>query len=306
MAKRYLEIAEADTNYEAFTELIRRVEAHFGYPNKSTKTQTLSLRRVNAGTPSSMLVFEEEHQDSLEGALTAGEIAAIVSSDPGGYSISALTNNSDTQQRNMYVPYNATRVVLCDGDSIMGFAGAPYTLSLTDRVYSQVATGLGSLSTDAVLNIALGGKRISQLVDDAAAKFHDINFPSDCQKILVVMAGTNDITHDAASAADTYADLLTYISDAKTAISGLEVIAATPIARIDDTEPTATLQDYQDLIIAGAAANGYTVADAGGLSMFDESGDTTNATYYQADEEHPTATGAGEIADVIVTAIEGL
>lgn len=296
----YLEIAEDDTEYRNFTEFERRMQSVFSIPSKAGKTERVLERWVNASTPASLARIPDHMLATAQTAMTAGEISALVSSDPGGYSVHTVPDHPSVYCAE--VESDTYRAIITDGDSIISVANSPWNLALADRVYSQVGSLLGNKTVDAVINVGVGGRTLTQLDAEFDTKVGDINVPAQCDLYYVIMAGTNDI-NAGASAATTFSRLRSLLDKAVSAFPDATILVVTPIARLNSTK-TATLDAYRTLIIDNALD--YEVVDAGRIQEFrtDEDGRYSNTTYYQADAEHPTAAGAKLIAAEIVKSIE--
>lgn len=127
--------------------------------------------------------------------------------------------------------------------------------------------------------------------------------------IIVIWAGTNDISVSGRTAAETYADLCTYATVMRNL--GMKVVAVTMIAkeRAADADPTAintTRLAYNALILGESSFVFDAYADPAALTQFDTVADASNTTYYNADKVHLTDTGYDLVAGTVTTAIQSL
>lgn len=113
------------------------------------------------------------------------------------------------------------------------------------------------------------------------------------------MCGANDVGANDPNAS--YASILSWVSAAKA--TGYSVVVLTMISKLGGDTFKNSLNT---LILNGAVANGYTVADMTADTHVGCDGCYSNLTYFQADGIHPTATGESTIAGYLETALQSL
>jgi len=157
VAIKYLEAS----NYDTYSELKRRVDAVFAYPNKTTKTQRYCLRETHADGRA-LLTILDGFYDTIETVLTAPEIAAVTDAKPAGFSVNPESNNPSPI--NIEIPYASVNCVVMDGDSITAGANNPWDLPEADRLYTRVANVL--TTTWDVRKVAVGGHTMQTILSD--------------------------------------------------------------------------------------------------------------------------------------------
>jgi hypothetical protein len=121
-------------------------------------------------------------------------------------------------------------------------------------------------------------------------------------KMYTVMIGTNDNLAGVPPATN-YANILNIVAQIQA--TGTPVVVFTILPRGDSGDPPATEANRQALnalILAGAAANGYAVANAGADPIMGNLVTCFNTKYY-VDTVHPTVLGSSILSSYVVTAI---
>jgi lysophospholipase L1-like esterase len=167
-----------------------------------------------------------------------------------------------------------------------------------------------SLPCTTLYNDGTGGQTLLQMDTSAAstssttteaAGIDSLSYLSGARKTLVVWGGSNDFPAGA-SVTTTYQRLKTYLANRKASGLWHDVVVLTAIPRVSITS---TLFQYNDAIRAGwnngtgelATTYGVThLCDLQQLAMFNADADTSNTTYYNADQIHLTATGNQQVA----------
>ena len=185
-----------------------------------------------------------------------------------------------------------TSKIIYDGDSITAGLTTNANFYGWPRVVEDI-NGRGA----SVINVAVPGSTVNTCYTNRAQVTgrYDSGY---AKNVSVIFAGTNDIDNRASGSIVGYGTTiwatytLPYIQ-AMIAAGFSRVCVGTAIDRTwtgsagDKTEKDTERAAYNALILANAAAEGYTVLDFASLS---EMSDSTNATYF-VDGVHPTKTG---------------
>lgn len=182
------------------------------------------------------------------------------------------------------------KLIVFDGDSLT----SGLNLTVSESYPYKVLDTEGRANYDGY-NFGVSGQYATQIAADLATQVLPLVGPW-AGHYYVLWAGTNDLT-DGASAADTYASLLSTIQAAKAA--GFTVLVLTMIKRGTSGPLETKRGDYNTLINANTAGADV-VIDVGANAAFS---DVTNTTYYQVDQTHITATGATVVAGLVSDAI---
>ena len=296
--RKYLVVAD-DT---AWVELIRRVNTQMGYPYPTGKTTRHCFKMTHTDGRRA-LVMEQIDYPYMINALTSAEMAALITTEPVGFAVSTTSPPGE-------FPHTASVAIVCEGDSIItgdyNLDGGVGWLAESEKFYYQLMVALGSLSDVTAVNLGVGGSKFADLASRQAANIDNLNWPTGCERVMCLMVGSNDIHHDGMTPSNAYAELKTRIAAYKAANPTLKVVVMTPIAR--STSTTNQLA-YRDLIVAGHTSSDLgseAVANTGGLTQFDGSGDVTNATYYVDDQVHPKAAGIVPMASEVASAVQSV
>lgn len=179
--------------------------------------------------------------------------------------------------------------LVADGDSI--------TAGTSDTPYP----GLLTLPTGWTLhNVAVSGQSLAIAVPAAptvvdALYTGGLGFPNICS----VWLGTNDIANNGTTPAATYAMLVQYVQ-ARHA-KGWKVIVATMLSR-KNVEPQKN--QFNALVLANTAGADAVVDFTGTVLGCDLC--STNLTYFDPDQIHPTQTGVGVEVPLFQAAINSL
>lgn len=180
--------------------------------------------------------------------------------------------------------------LVADGDSITFGQGAtnPYTALM----------GLSGNSWT-ITNKGIPGELLSTMLTNAPTAIDPLFTSKFSKNVVVIWGGTNDIANSQ-QPVDVYANLTSYIA-ARHAV-GWKVIAVTMLSRVGWD---AKKDQYNALILANTAkADG--IADFSGTPLGVDNG-YLNATWFQADEIHPTTLGVVTYeAPIISTAVNAL
>jgi len=196
-----------------------------------------------------------------------------------------------TYAQSVGVVFNPLNIISFDGDSITAGLDSPLNrgwvrqLSLPGKTSYQFSMGRASVTLATLLSerptfidpFIIGGKR----------------------NVLVIFAGTNDITSGSTAAA-TYANLVSYCQGARSA-GWNKICVVTMLPRTDLAVP-ASRTTYNTLIRNNALTDWDALGDWGGNATMGQDGDDTNPTYY-SDGIHPTTVGHGIGAGIISTAL---
>lgn len=158
-----------------------------------------------------------------------------------------------------------------------------------------------------VYNAGVSGQQLTAMQADAATEIDTLLTAwAYTKKICCPWGGTNDITNGA-SAATAYSRLVAYCQARQ--LAGWKVAVFTCLPRtttgsVPDFE--AKRQDFNTSIRNNWASFADTLVDIGNDATIGVAGAETNATYYQADQIHPTAAADTIIANLANTALAGL
>lgn len=182
--------------------------------------------------------------------------------------------------------------IVCEGDS------------LTAGNYPQF---LALLYTDnrmiSLQNWGLAGDTIANMLGEAATQVDPAYDSRKGRNILLIWAGTNDMSGGSADGATTYANYVTYCTARRA--TGFKVIAFTIMNRGD--AHNALWDTGQPIFNAALRANWADYADA----LVDVQAqatlqDTANTTYFNVDKIHLTNAGYSIVAALAKTAVDSL
>jgi len=118
---------------------------------------------------------------------------------------------------------------------------------------------------------------------------------------MIAFAGTNGIAIKGNSAAQEYADFVTWIATALSkgwTASNIAVCTMLPRSGVNET----TRRNYNALLIGGAAIYGYQIIRFDLDSIMGRGGADSNQTYY-SDGTHPTTAGHAILANSVIQVI---
>lgn len=208
----------------------------------------------------------------------------------------------------------APNLVVYEGDSL------PYGTGCTKLGVKDFPTVLGEKAFYAGYddaNVGVPGSYITgngtaalNLTNATRAAALDLIFSASpsTKKILVVWAGTNDITLGGHTGTTAHSDLSTYCLARKAAIPGLKIIVLPMIPRLysayGGVQPSQAQSDTYRGDLNTAMAAGYTsYADAYvnllADGAFNANADYLDTTYYDADGVHLNDTGYQRVADLV-------
>ena len=219
--------------------------------------------------------------------LTASEMAYLYAN--GNANAYPFTSQAITQKQ-----------IVCDGDSLT--EGYPKTTTWAQSYPGQLDTAYSG--ANAVRNVGVSGKAISQLLTDAATKFDWLYATVYAKNICVIWAGINDILLLNRTAAAIYADLVTYCQ-ARQAV-GWQVVICTLTPSQYSGQPVDT-QTRIDTINTNIRNNYTDYADGlADLAAEANLSDPTNTTYFNADKLHLKDAGQAIVETTVKAVIDAL
>jgi lysophospholipase L1-like esterase len=257
------------TNYESITGLAA--------VTADTDCAGATIGRFNAGSYLGADVYEVA---VYEGALTAQQITDIRRYFNAKYTLRST---------------NYTKNIVFEGDSITAGSGLAQGQSYPFQVLRA------GCEDWRICNLSLSGSTVATMTTRANSNATDPFIESGyARNVLVVLIGRNDVTA-VDNSATIYTNLVSYVQARVTA--GWEVWVGTCIASGSTIQ--GTINNFNDRI-RGVIGNGIItdasasrVVDYGALPQFDTSTDSSNVTYYQGDNTHPTAAGAALLANTV-------
>lgn len=187
---------------------------------------------------------------------------------------------------------------MLDGDSITANMGE--TTVIANRYGNLGLASMQGVSTYAYANVAVGGQtclqRTTAYPTDVRPRFN----PASKFKVASLLCGINDRV-GGADEATVYARILAWVALA-IADGFTPVVWTVEDNGIMSDGYRATLNG---LITAGAAGNGYTVADIAANATMGCNGCDANTTYF-IDGTHPTVAGNAIFGTVLKTTLESL
>lgn len=238
-----------------------------------------------------------------------GDIACVVLADTQnwltnyGYYVHKVENYIRTNYLGL-TAYDLNLVF--DGDSRT--IGMGTVLATEDPPY-RVKTRISS-KTPRYTNAGISGQTVATMRTRGAASIDRwlVKHTPSVKNVLVLWGGVNDV-NAGTSAATTFASILGYCTDRKTA-GWDKVIVCTEIAANNATSIAHSYMTAMATIntsIRNQASPPWdAIADLGADTHFDEATDCADATYYNADQIHPAAAGADLVASYIYTALTTL
>lgn len=172
--------------------------------------------------------------------------------------------------------------------------------------YCAIKTYQNSAATKDIVffSRAIGGQTQTQINANIATKITPFVRRGD---VIVLWEGTNDLSVNALTGAQAYANLVTYANTVRAL--GAKLIICTVIAR-DFTTDAADLMDriddYNELVRANQSSICDALCDLAADPLFDTRADASNTTYYLADKLHQTQVGQDYIAGLISTTLNTL
>jgi lysophospholipase L1-like esterase len=223
-------------------------------------------------------------------------------SDTASKGVNAITSTTISG----LAPPGEFGVLTCFGDSItIGFGGSlnPFcsnsNASLTPSLsYSAYAFGVGGEAASTIV------ARLNPPNNWISSMFSTNSLAQ--QKVVVIYAGTNDITINGQTPATTASYIWQGVSLAKAAYPGVRVLVGSAISRsggVDSSLNAFNLLLRNNWRVAGADG----LLDFGALTHFAPNGaNYANTAYYQGDGIHPTQTGHNVMAAALTTALNNL
>jgi lysophospholipase L1-like esterase len=195
-----------------------------------------------------------------------------------------------------------TKRVMFDGDSIVS-AGTSPTVLFYNGFTKQVTTRLPPYV--AVYNAGSGGSQIqTKAANYAATGLHDLVIAYSDRRVVFLLAGTNDLTIGARTAAQIYADIQTYAGLVRA--DGGKIIVSTilPNSAWDATQQT-TRNTLNTSIRTNWASFADGLADFALDPVMGPQAAASDLTLY-LDGLHPTELGNRYLAQVALSAINAL
>ena len=202
---------------------------------------------------------------------------------------------------------NGNRRVFFDGNSLTnqsqnGLVGGQ---RYPTTCYSSLVSANKKVS---YFNYGIGSRRTATLTSEFGSKFANTMLrPNDIVVFWEITNEAHDFTTDTQGTA-LYANVVEYCNQARS--YGAKVVVVTGIARdmtgFDDANITDRIFACNALIRANWSTFADAIADVALLPQFDTKSDTTNTTYYNADQTHLTDVGYDLIAGTVYTAINTL
>ncbi len=183
--------------------------------------------------------------------------------------------------------------IVAEGDSIT--AGSIENIPIPPGgLYPQLAAAL--LTKGTYLNVvAIPGLSCVFMDANYATRVAPYYNPNLAVNVASIMCGAND----SPPASSAYAAILSWVAKAK--VTGFKVIVLTM------TDASGAREAYHDalnpLIVAGAAANGYIVADMSADPFVSCDGCWMDLTYFESGQVHLNPTGLGVVATYYETAL---
>lgn len=199
---------------------------------------------------------------------------------------------------------NQTALVVYEGDSLTEGDKLPsgaYPLTLQRRF-----TDVGVVPYIP----AVSGQTLAQMQADYATQIKPLSQPSlGAKNICVLWGGTNDMVSVGGNqtAATTLSRFYTYADTLRA--DGFKTVGLTIIPRTDAAAPgdfETKRQAFNADVDANWASHFDAIVQLHLDAMFDAAADSANATNYNADLVHLSATGYGHVADMVETALAAI
>lgn len=188
------------------------------------------------------------------------------------------------------------RQIVCDGDS----RTAGNNVAVYYDYPSQMQRQLGIVVR--MLNTGIGGYPVSSIILEAPVRIDPIRF-GQSNDTVVIFGGINDIILSGRSAAQVYADLVTYWAARRAA--GWKIVACT---EIDANSAQAISADWRtkraelNVLIKSDPSLYDALADLAVDARIGVDG-AADTAYFVSDKVHPSATGNTAMAELIGAAI---
>jgi len=310
----------AETNAATLTQ--RHISRQLGYP----KNGTHYFSRVGTVSGALWLRVSDELYPAISPYLSTAELASVVSSAPGGFSISSTLP--------VFMPKARKKTVFVIGDSIS--AGVSTTGGLVDSPIAQAIALLDSTAVEntnepadrcfegdvwASCNLAVGSSSWGNTNSGGGLatypyrfdlafnqRFRTLALDTPEQVCLHVWLGTNDLAYDTGlTAAQVWARATTGIGQLRTEFPDLPIIMGTHIRRSENATLNGRINDYNTLLIANhisIGANGYVDYANAHPSFNPLTGDSTDTNVYAGDGTHQSTGGAAASAISLAAVLE--
>ncbi len=190
------------------------------------------------------------------------------------------------------------RLIVCDGDSLtLGTQS-----SGADKPYPALVKFTLGTPKWTVTNLGIAGQSLVTCNSNASANVDSLYSASNAANICLLWAGTNDIKLNSRTAAQVYADTITY-GQARQAV-GWKVVVLTTLPRQNDATFETTRQTLNASIRANWATFADALADVGGDAVLGpNAAASTNGLYYHSDQIHCIDTGYEHVAQIVKVAL---
>ncbi len=196
-------------------------------------------------------------------------------------------------------PFDSTPLVVFDGDSLTRGYGLNIT---TDSYPYQLRSSLSGYTYDVE---GANGESLSTMLANAPTNIDPLYNSRRTKNIVVIWGGINDFIWDSKTAAQVYADTVSYGQARRAA--GWKVVVVTTLPTGNASAP-ADYETKRTTLNANILANWNTFADAiadpGADATIGQTSSPNNTSYYQSDKTHLTAVGATIVANLVKAAIQ--
>ncbi len=190
------------------------------------------------------------------------------------------------------------RLIVCDGDSLTLGSQS----SSADKPYPALVKFILGSTKWTVTNLGVNSQSLVTCVANAAANVDSLYNAGNTTNICVLWAGTNDIQLNSRTAAQVYADTITY-GQARQA-AGWKVVVLTTLPRQNSAAFETTRQTLNASIRANWATFADALADVGNdAALGPNAAASTDLRYYAADQIHCIDTGYEHVAQVVKLAL---
>jgi lysophospholipase L1-like esterase len=190
------------------------------------------------------------------------------------------------------------RLIVCDGDSLtLGTQS-----SSADKPYPALIKFILGTPKWTVTNLGISGQSLVTCNTNAAANVDSLYSAGNAANICILWAGTNDIKLNSRTAAQVYADTITY-GQARQAV-GWKVVVCTTLPRQNDAAFETTRLTLNASIRANWATFADALADVGNEPVLGpNAAASANLLYYHADQIHLIDNGYEHAAQIVKVAL---
>ncbi len=190
------------------------------------------------------------------------------------------------------------RLLVCDGDSLtLGTQS-----SGADKPYPALLKFIFGTPKWTVTNLGVSGQSLVTCIANAAANVDSLYNAANTTNICLCWAGTNDLKLNGRTAAQVYADTITYCQARQAA--GWKVVVLTTLPRQNDATFETTRTTLNTSIRTNWATFADALADVGGdAQLGPNAAASTNLAYYHADTIHCIDSGYEHVAQIVKVAL---